>query len=149
MIARRKRCRQRKAVLTATSHRAADVRTDSPARSDLDLWQLLISAPTDELFCSAWLALLCRQMSEVTAGVVLLRSAGSNTFTPVALWPLAPRDMSHLGAVAEIALKENRGVVQRAGSGETPWHIAYPLGDAQQVIGTVALEIPASPGGEP
>jgi hypothetical protein len=40
---------------------------------------------------------------------VLLRSR-PQAFAPVALWPLAPRDMSHLGA-AEIALKENRGVV--------------------------------------
>ena len=88
----------------------------------------------------------------VTAGVVLLRSPASNNFTPVALWPLAPRDMSHLGAAAEIALRENRGVVQRAGGGEaaaetreTPWHIAYPLGSEQQVLGTVTLEVPPCP----
>jgi hypothetical protein len=59
--------------------------------------------------------------------------------------------MSHLGAAAEIALKENRGVVQRAGgeprSGETdrPWHIAYPLGSEHQVMGTVTLEVPPCP----
>jgi hypothetical protein len=122
---------------------------DLPQPRELDLWQQLIGASSDESFCIAWLALLCRQMAEVNAGVVLLRSPGNNTFTPVALWPLAPRDMSHLGAAAEIALRENRGVVQRAGgdkAGEqSPWHVAYPLGSEHQVMGTVALELPACP----
>jgi hypothetical protein len=127
-----------------------------PQPRELDLWQQLIAAPSDEAFCIAWLALLCRQMGDVTAGVVLLRSPSANTYTPVALWPLAPRDMSHLGAAAEIALRENRGVVQQVGSEtqatadgkearEQPWHIAYPLGTDQQVLGTVTLEVPPCP----
>ena len=135
----------------ATTFSSPDPRT-APQPRELDLWQHLIGATTDEAFCIAWLALLCRQMGDVTAGVVLLRSPTSNTFTPVALWPLAPRDMSHLGAAAEIALRENRGVVQRAGGGEaepekreTAWHIAYPLGSEQQVLGTVTLEVPPCP----
>lgn len=135
----------------ATTTSALDPRA-IPQPRELDLWQQLIGARTDESFCIAWLALLCRQMESVTAGVVLLRSPASNSFSPVALWPLAPRDMSHLGAAAEIALRENRGVVQRAGgepaAGETreaPWHIAYPLGSEQQVLGTVTLEIPPCP----
>lgn len=134
----------------ATSQAAADPRMAQPR--ELDLWQHLLGAGTDEAFCVAWLALLCRQMGEVNAGVVLLRSASANTFTPVALWPLAPRDMSHLGAAAEIALRENRGVVQRAGEAreapgdeQTAWHIAYPLGTGQQVLGTVTLEVPPCP----
>jgi multidrug resistance efflux pump len=150
----------------ATSIPATETRIPQPR--ELDLWQHLVGATTDEAFCVAWLALLCRQMGDVTAGVVLLRSPSANTFTPVALWPMAPRDMSHLGAVSEIALRENRGVVQRApennsqrapenssqrapennppraepGSTESSWHIAYPLGNEQQVLGTVTLEVP-------
>lgn len=139
----------------ATSIPAAESRIVQPR--ELDLWQHLVGATSDEAFCVAWLALLCRQLGDVTAGVVLLRSPSTNTFTPVALWPLAPRDMSHLGAAAEIALRENRGVVQRAPDGnpqrapdlkdakeprESPWHIAYPLGTESQVLGTVTLEVP-------
>jgi GAF domain-containing protein len=133
---------------------AADTRTEQATR-ELDLWQQLITAPSDEAFCGAWLSLLCRQIGEVTSAVVLLRSPHHQTFMPVALWPPGPRDLSHLGAAAETALKENRGVVQRAGAPEAraeetrevPWHVAYPLGHEQQLVGTVALEL--SPCAEP
>jgi hypothetical protein len=131
-----------------SSPSAIDSRASAPGNTvgPIELWQHLLGATTDEAFCSAWLALLCSQLTDVTAGVVLLRSSGSNTFTPVALWPHAPRDLSHLSSAAEAALKECRGVVQRAGEQrDAPWHIAYPLGDEQHVLGTVALEVPACP----
>ncbi len=41
------------------------------------------------------------QLKDVNAGVVLLQVGEANSFVPVALWPEAPRDLSHLGAVAQ------------------------------------------------
>jgi multidrug resistance efflux pump len=110
------------------------------------LWQRLLAAASDEEFCGAWLALMCQQLGTVAAGVVLLQAPGAETFAPVALWPDAPRDLSRFGAVAQTALGEARGVVQRAGEqANAPWHVAYPLRSGSVVLGAVALEIPACP----
>jgi hypothetical protein len=116
----------------------------SAMEDSAEQWARLLGATSDEAYCAAWLALLCSQLKDVTAGVVLLQVGGANNFAPVALWPAAPRDLSHLGAVAQTALAECRGVVQRSSEQpHAPWHIAYPIGDARAAIGTVALEIPS------
>ena len=111
-----------------------------------EAWGRLLAAQTDETYCRAWLALLCMQLKDVTAGVVLVQMDDANSFAPIALWPEAPRDLSHLGAAAQAALTESRGVAQRSGdSASAPWHIAYPLSEDNGVFGTVALEIPPRP----
>jgi hypothetical protein len=114
-----------------------------PIPGDTEIWHQLLSATTDQAFCSAWLTLLCMQLKDVTAGVVLLQVDGANNFAPVALWPAAPRDLSHLGNVAQTALVECRGAVQRTPEQPNgPWHVAYPIGESTAVLGAVALEIP-------
>jgi hypothetical protein len=116
---------------------------DAPPLGSDDAWQRLLGAKSDEAFCAAWLALLCAQLRDVTAAVVLLQSADASSFTPVALWPEAPRDLSHFGAVAQTALGEQRGVVKRASDQpNASWHIAYPLGGENAVVGAIALEVP-------
>jgi len=114
-------------------------------------WQLFASAQTAEEFCRAWLALLCRQLGGVTAGTVLLESGETNTFVPIAVWPEPVGDLSRLASVAQRALSEGKGIVQRepvreAGRGQghmqaAPAQIAYPLQLMDRTIGAVALEI--------
>jgi hypothetical protein len=129
---------------------------------DADMWRVFAAPASDGQFCQAWLALLCRQLPEVSAGVVLLQSAEANTFLPVAVWPDVARDLSFLSKVAERALMEGRGVVHRpddpAQRGDEPerrqrrekrqgekerrrMHVAYPAEVANRMVGAVVLEV--------
>jgi len=108
---------------------------------DVEVWRKFSSPNSDEDFCQAWLALLCRQLSNVTAGVVLFKSTEVNAFLPVAVWPEASRDLSFLSEVAERALTEGRGVVHHPEDHTNQTvHVAYPIEFSNQMMGAVVLE---------
>lgn len=108
---------------------------------DAEIWRAFSAPGSDEHFCQAWLALLCRQLQDVAAGVVLFQSGDENTFLPVAVWPEVARDLSFLGKVAERALVEGRGVVHRPDDkSERFIHVAYPIVVAKRMVGAVVLE---------
>lgn len=105
------------------------------------IWRAFSSPSSDEQFCQAWLALLCRQLTDIEAGVVLFQSSDENTFLPVAVWPEVARDLSFLGKVAERALMEGRGVVHRPeDKSEQFIHVAYPVEVGKRMVGAVVLE---------
>ena len=117
--------------------------------SDADLWRAFASAASDAQFCQAWLDLLCRQLPKVSAGVVLMQSPEAGTFLPAAIWPGAVRDLSFLGKVAERALVEGRGVVDRSdGSSAGTIHVAYPAQVGGRMVGAVVLEAAQRPESE-
>ncbi len=108
---------------------------------DAEIWRAFSAPGSDEHFCQAWLALLCRQLQDVAAGVVLFQSGDENTFLPVAVWPEVARDLSFLGKVAERALVEGRGVVHRPeDKSERFIHVAYPVEVSKRMVGAVVLE---------
>jgi hypothetical protein len=109
---------------------------------EAEIWRVFSEPASDDQFCRAWLILLCRQLSNVAAGVVLFQSNETNTFIPVAVWPEAPRDLSSLGKIAERALIEGKGVVHRSDDAATQ-HIyaAYPVEIAKRRVGAVVLEV--------
>ena len=104
------------------------------------MWRVFSEPKSDEQFCQAWLALLCRQLPGVSAGVVLFQATEANTFLPVAVWPEVARDLSYLGKVAERALIEGRGVVHRPENALDHMHIAYPVELSKRMVGAVVLE---------
>lgn len=108
--------------------------------SNLDAWRVFASPRTEGAFYQAWLALLCEQLSGISAGVILLRTNEANTFLPAAVWPAVARDLSFLGSVAERSLTEKRGVIQRPDQPSNTVHIAYPLEVSQRMLGAVVLE---------
>ena len=115
---------------------------------DAEVWRTFSNPESDEAFCRAWLSLLCRQLPEVAAGVVLLQSSEARTFVPAAVWPDFSQDFSFLAEVAERALVEARGVVhwpEKQGSSQR-LHVAYPIQIAQRVAGAVVLDV--APRGE-
>lgn len=117
--------------------------------TDAEIWRSFSAPVSDEQFCQAWLALLCRQLPNVAAGVVLLQSSAENTFLPVAVWPEVARDLSFLGKVAERALVEGRGVVHRPeDKSERCIHVAYPVEVAKRMVGAVVLEAAIRPEAE-
>lgn len=111
-------------------------------------WRVFSASSSEEEFYQAWLALLCQQLSGISAGVVLLRSNEANIFLPAAVWPATPRDLSFLGSVAERSLIEKRGVVHRPDQPSNTVHIAYPLEVSQRVLGAVVLEATDRPESE-
>lgn len=116
---------------------------------DAEVWRAFSAPASDEQFCQAWLALLCRQLADISAGVVLFQSGDENTFLPVAVWPEVSRDLSFLGKVAERALVEGRGVVHRPeDKSERFIHVAYPIEVSQRMVGAVVLEASARPEAE-
>lgn len=125
--------------------RAASLAKDAsstPTATDDSLWHSFASATDDAQFCQAWLALLCRKLPQVSAGVVLLQGAEANTFLPVAVWPDAKADLSFLGKVAERALREGRGVIDRPEApGAGKLHVAYPAQVGGRMVGAVVLEV--------
>lgn len=109
---------------------------------DAEIWRTFSAPSSDEHFCQAWLALLCRQLSGISAGVVLFQSGGENTFLPVAVWPEVARDLSYLGKVAERALIEGRGVVHRPETNSERFvQVAYPVEVSKHMVGAVVLEV--------
>ena len=60
------------------------------------LWTSFAEASTVEAFCQSWLALQCRMMGGVRAGMVLVGPADRGPFRPVATWPEGRRNLKHL-----------------------------------------------------
>lgn len=110
--------------------------------TEADVWRTFANPHSDAEFCQAWLALLCRQLTGVKAGIVLFRSGEADTFMPIAVWPEVARDLSFLGKVAERALTEARGIVHRPeDSPDSPPQVAYPIEVSKRMLGSVVLEI--------
>jgi hypothetical protein len=125
---------------TGSSETATGNQGHRSIENSLDAWRTFAAPRTEGEFYQAWLALLCEQLSGVSAGVILLRSNEANTFLPAAIWPATPRDLSFLGSVAERSLTEKRGVIHRPDLPSNTVHVAYPLEVSQRMLGAVVLE---------
>ncbi len=119
------------------------------AADDEDLlWQKFRNPSTVEEFCANWLALLCRKINGIAAGIVLLGAPkGGPPYAPVAVWPNKRFDSKHLAEVAEQSLTERRGLSIKRSSpdGSTRYDIAYPLQIAGQIYGIVVLDADSRP----
>ncbi|MCB0059028.1 MAG: GAF domain-containing protein, partial [Caldilineaceae bacterium] len=95
------------------------------------------------------MALQCRRVPGVLGGVVLTRSEGEHaTYLPAAVWPDNGRNMMHLSAAAERALRERSGVLlpQLGAQGQpTSFHIAYPIEVSGDIYGVAVLEVGPQP----
>jgi len=78
---------------------------------DQVLWGVLSNEQELVPFARAWLALLCRMLPGAARAVLVLRQEGG--LAPVARWPDGDTGSAQLAHVAELALKERRGVVSR------------------------------------
>ena len=122
---------------------------------EADVWRRFAGTPdTDAL--PLWFDLLCRQMSGVRAGLVLLVSREAHTYLPAAIWPQQPGlDVGYLSDVAREALASRRGVVRRVdGSGQalagptqggpSRAFIAYPVESDAALLGAVVVDVVAA-----
>jgi hypothetical protein len=110
------------------------------------LWASFAEAATVEAFCRSWLALQCRMLGGVRAGMVLLGPADRGPFRPVAAWPEGRRNLKHLTKTAERTLAERRGLVSRGEPDEGEpqngyYEIGYPIEVRGALHGAAVLEV--------
>jgi biotin carboxyl carrier protein len=115
-------------------------RPDASA-GDTELWASFASATRLAEFCGAWLALQCRIIPSSRAGLLLLEGE-AGAFTPAAIWPDPLQDVTYLGATAEEALRDRRGVMRRDEARDGAY-IAYPIEIRQKLHGVVVVDTAA------
>lgn len=125
------------------NRRLASVAELASRRGAEQAWSRFAQAQSHEEFCSSWLAIQCDSIGGVSDGVVLLQTPGSREYVPVAFYPEAARDRTHLAEVAERTLKEGRGVVLPIdnASAEQRYQLGYPVRIDGEVRGAVGLEM--------
>jgi len=84
--------------------------------------------------------------------MVLLGTPEEGPFTPIAFWPDAKHNMTHLIGAVERALKERRGLLVESGAvqdSENPliesYQVAYPIEVSEKLHGVVVLEVVQHP----
>lgn len=135
----------------AAARTATLAQTD--ATQDSSLWTTFAEASTIEAFCRSWLALQCRMISGVQAGVVLIGPADRGPFRPVASWPEGLSNFKHLTKTAERTLAERRGLVvcgelAQGGKQSGPSEIGYPIEVRGVLHGAAVLEVAPKSGVE-
>src|SRR5687768_571063 len=113
---------------------------------DQALWTAFAEATTVQSFCQHCLALQCRMMGGVRAGMVLIGPADRGPFRPVAVWPDGRQSPKHLSTTAEKTLADRRGLVSRGSSanGDTSdghYEIGYPIEARGALHGATVLEV--------
>ena len=128
----------------------AEALVSTAAQADVtqehSLWTSFAEASTVEAFCQSWLALQCRLMGGVRAGMVFLGPADRGPFRPVATWPEGRRSLKHLTKTADRTLADRRRLVLRGepAEGEAEnghYEIGYPIEARGSLYGATVLEV--------
>ncbi|MCB1493135.1 MAG: HlyD family efflux transporter periplasmic adaptor subunit [Rhodobiaceae bacterium] len=107
------------------------------------LWKRLGEAQSLDALAATWLAIQCSLIGSVRQGVLVLEAERGRARTVRAAWPEGS-DVTRLAACAELAVAQNRGVVQKlkADRGESGGaQIAYPVVVDERHVGAVAIEV--------
>jgi hypothetical protein len=117
------------------------------------LWRGFQQAPSAEAFYASWLAIQCRTVEKVEAGLLLTRSRRTGKYTPAARWPADRRTGAHVRAAAEQVLQKRRALAleldpqgEGAQSGSRTV-IARPIEVAGEIEAVVVLDV--APRSEP
>lgn len=113
----------------------------TPDASAADPWHALAQALTADALCRSWLEVLCRDLTQAEAGLLLMAQA-DGAYAPVAMHP-AERDLSHLREIATEALRQRDAAVRRDDLGRV--EIAFPLLNGEQLQGAIVLALGAVP----
>ena len=104
-------------------------------------WSRFAGARNLQDFCAAWLAIQCASIARASVGTVLVEEE-PNIFVPAAIWPDDTDDVTAVAEVAERALRDRRGTVERGASGEA-W-VAYPVEARGRCWSVVAVQVEAA-----
>lgn len=111
---------------------------------DQALWQKFRSASKPDEFMETWLAILCRQISGVSSGMVMLGEPDTGPYAPVAFWPEKLAD-DGLTAAAEMALSQRQGISTGTTGNRMVQLIASPLIVNERLYGACALSLSVEP----
>ena len=123
---------------------------DSTGQNSVDqtVWKKFIDATSTKDFARYWLDLQCSFIDGVNRAVVVLGKEDSGPYKPTAYWPENEDVSFNLTVVAEMAMKERRGVVQIRNQNKDGnfdnhkySHLAYPFLIEDSLYGVVAIEI--------
>jgi biotin carboxyl carrier protein len=126
---------------------AAEVEgTDRIAYLEPALWKRLADAKTDADTARAWLALQCQMIEGATRGLLVLAGPQPNSFEAAATWPEGAARPQPLAEVAEVAMRERRGVARADVPGGqpdagAPAQIGLPILIDKQLHGAVAVSL--------
>jgi len=124
---------------------------EGAGRGEAQAWAAFASVSSREGFCRAWLTLQCSMVTDVRAGLLLLRDDTGRAYVPAAVWPDPRRDLSYLTGAAEQALAQRRGTVLGLEAAERERiepgtvHVAFPVEVDAEVMGAVVLDLLARP----
>lgn len=122
------------------------------ARSESAAWSRFTGAADGGEQFAGWLALLAGRIERAQAAMVLIGETEQGPFTVAAVWPDPQRDLQYLGAVAQRALTERRGIAASPDGGEPTLdgdaHVAYPIEVAGRLHGAVVFDVGGSAGGD-
>jgi RND family efflux transporter MFP subunit len=128
------------------------IAAEQHVRAESAAWTRFADAADASEFRSAWLALLSTHIGRARAALLLIAEEPAGPFTVAAAWPDPQRDLQYLGAVAQQALSERRGIVAAPGGSEATAdgaaHVAYPLEVDGQLHGVVVVDVAGGPGGD-
>jgi len=127
---------------------------DSTGQDSVDqtVWKNFFDASSTKEFTKYWLNIQCSFIDGVNRGVVVLGEGDSGPYKPVTNWPENEDVCFNLTVVAEMAIKERRGVVQirdenkdRNLDSHKYSYLAYPILVDSSLYGVVAIEIAQQP----
>ena len=126
------------------------IASDDPVRAETIAWARFSAAQDSAEFCSSWLAILCTQIDQVDAAILLLGPDDNGAFAPAAVWPDPTIDLRHLGPTGERVLVERKAVVVAADGQPSLTHdqaarVGYPIEVAGVIRGAVVLEVAPRP----
>ena len=111
------------------------------------VWASFAAPHSSQQFYASWLAILCAQVESANAAMLLLGPDSQGGYTPAAVWPDARNDVTYLGAIAQRALAERRGVLERGDAAlatpEARAQAAYPVEHSGVLYGVVVLDLAA------
>jgi biotin carboxyl carrier protein len=115
------------------------------------LWRRFHEAESPEEFYETWLAIQCRSVAKVQAGLLLTRSRRTGALVPAASWPASQRPGAHVRAAAERVLNERRALAleldpqDEGDKGGLRTVIARPVEVAGEIQAVVVLDVAPRP----
>ena len=117
------------------------------------LWSYFRDAAGDDYF-HYWLALQSALVRNAVQGLLVLGTAGSDSYAPVASWPEGNSDLERLAEICESSLEQRCGLLAPLPSptGSSTAHpcyaVSYPILIGNTLHGVVALEVSVESEGE-
>jgi multidrug resistance efflux pump len=110
------------------------------------LWKRLTDAGSPADMARAWLALQCQMIEGATRGILLLAGHAPNSYEAAAFWPEGSGQYAPLAEVAELALRERRGIASadspaRGADSAGTAHVAFPILLGAELRGAVAVAL--------